>query len=303
MHRSDTSVDHQSMTSMTGTHMAIDSVTSNTDALHRAAHDNSLELLYQPEIELDSGAIVAMEGLLRWRHDELGVLAPDQFMELATEIGVMPAIDAWVLEAGATEAASWLTLRGPARHLWLNVSLQQLQSPGFVELVRTTVDRHNLPAGVLGLEISERSILELGDGAEALLVALRAAGVSLAVDDFSSFYATLGAIEALPVDAIKLGHRYVRGVGDENHDDSFVALVVETAHRRGMYVVAEGVETWSESARLTELGCDRAHGWLIASPQRADKARWLLTQGTGWRGGVVTPDVQAMPFPIQRSQS
>jgi EAL domain-containing protein (putative c-di-GMP-specific phosphodiesterase class I) len=279
--------------------------TSTVDiaSLHRATSDGSLELVYQPEIELDSGAIVAMEGLLRWHHGELGILGPSDFLDLAIRSGEISPIGEWVLRTGAQEAAEWKKLRGPTRQLWLNVSAEQLRAPGFADLVAEVVAANDLRQGALGLEVTERSILDLGRDAAPILVALRGAGVSLAVDDFSSYYATLGAIEALPVDAVKLGHRYVRGVGDDGHDDTFVASVITRAHERGMYVVAEGVETWSESARLTELGCDRAHGWLFASAQRADKARWLLTQGTGWRGGVVTPDVQSIPFPAPRVHS
>jgi EAL domain-containing protein (putative c-di-GMP-specific phosphodiesterase class I) len=274
--------------------------TADIASLHRATSDGSLELVYQPEIDLDSGAIVAMEGLLRWHHGELGVLGPSDFLDLAIRSGEISPIGEWVLRTGAEEAAAWKKLRGPARQLWLNVSAEQLRAHGFTELVASVVVANDLRQGALGLEVTERSILDLGRDAGPILVALRSAGVSLAVDDFSSYYATLGAIEALPIDAVKLGHRYVRGVGDDGQDDSFVATVITRAHERGMYVVAEGVETWSESVRLTELGCDRAHGWLFASAQRADKARWLLTQGTGWRGGAVTPDVQGVPFPAPR---
>ncbi|MCU1593846.1 MAG: signaling protein [Frankiales bacterium] len=272
-------------------------------SLHRATSDGSLELMYQPEIDLDSGAIVAMEGLLRWHHGELGVLGPGDFLDLAVRSGEISPIGEWVLRTGAAEAKSWTSLRGPARQLWLNISAEQLRAAGFAELVAGVVEEFQLPRGALGLEVTERTILDLGRDAAAFLVALRGAGVSLAVDDFSSYYATLGAIEALPVDAVKLGHRYVRGVGEDDNDDSFVATVIARAHDRGLYVVAEGVETWAESARLTELGCDRAHGWLFASAQRADKARWLLTQGTGWRGGIVSPEVQAIPYPNQRISS
>ena len=278
------------------------STAADIASLHRATSDGSLELLYQPEIDLDSGAIVAMEGLLRWHHGPFGVLGPNDFLDLAIRSGDISPIGEWVLRTGAAEAATWQSMRGPARQLWLNISLEQLSAKGFVELVAEVVQEYQLPGGALGLEISERTILDLGNDANPLLLALRGAGVSLAVDNFSSYYATLGAIGAMPVDAVKLGHRYVRGVGDADHDDSFLTSVIMRAHERGLYVVAEGVETWSESARLTELGCDRAHGWLFASAQRADKARWLLTQGTGWRGGVVTPDVQAIPFPTPRVQ-
>ena len=280
--------------------MNVTSPSVDLAALHRAATDGTLELLYQPEIDLDSGAIVAMEGLLRWHHGALGVLGPADFLDLAIRTGEISPIGEWVLRTGAAELATWLDLRGQRRQLWLNVSAEQVRAEGFADLVRSVVDEFRLPQGALGLEITERACLDLGRDAEPIFVALRGAGVALAVDDFSSFYATLGAIEALPVDVVKLGHKYVRGVGDADHDDTLVASVIDRAHARGMYVVAEGVEEWSEHARLIELGCDRAHGWLFASAQRADKARWLLSQGMGWRGGVIDDSTRAIPFPVQR---
>jgi EAL domain-containing protein (putative c-di-GMP-specific phosphodiesterase class I) len=267
----------------------MNATTVDLASLHRAASDGSLELLYQPEIDLDSGAIVAMEGLLRWHHGSLGVLGPADFLDLAIRTGEISPIGEWVLRTGAAELAGWGDLRGPRRQLWLNVSAEQVRADGFAALVASVVTEHQLPAGSLGLEITEKAVLELGADAEPLLVALKAAGVALAIDDFSSFYATLGAIEALPVNAVKLGQGYVRGVGEEDHDDTLVASVIDRAHARGIYVVAEGVEQWSEHARLIELGCDRAHGWLFASAQRADKARWLLNHGSGWRGEGVLP--------------
>ena len=264
-------------------------------ALHRCVDDGSLELLYQPEIDLQTGAIVAMEGLLRWHHETLGVLAPPAFLELADASGEILSIGEWVLRAGADEAVAWSSLPGPSRRLWLNVSSAELVADGFVRMVDDVVSGHGLEEGALGLEIAASCIIALGPSAAPLLQDLRAAGVALAVDDFSSFYSTLGAIEVLPIDAVKLSRRYVRGVGElvgpDGEGDPLVAAVIQQAHSRGLYVVAEGVETWGEAARLTELGCDRAHGWLFASGQRADKARWLLEHGRGWQrsGGVPVP--------------
>ncbi len=262
-------------------------------ALHRCVDDGSLELLYQPEIDLQTGAIVAMEGLLRWHHESLGLLAPPAFLDLADTSGEILPIGEWVLRAGADEAVRWAGLPGPARRLWLNVSAAELLADGFVPLVAEVVSSRGLPDGALGLEIAESCILALGDRAAPLLERLRGSGVALAVDDFSSFYATLGAIEALPIDAVKLGRRYVSGVGElvgpDGDGDPLVAAVIEQAHSRGLCVVAEGVETWGEAARLTELGCDRAHGWLFASAQRADKARWLLEHGRGWQRAASVP--------------
>lgn len=262
-------------------------------ALHRSAADGSLELLYQPEIDLASGGIVAMEGLLRWHHETLGLLRPPAFLELAQVSGEILTIGEWVLRAGGAEAARWADLPGPTRRLWLNVSGAELLADGFLQLVTDVVRENGLPPGALGLEIAESAVVALGPGATALMQELRAAGVALAVDDFSSFYSTLGAIEALPLDAVKLGHRYVRGVGEhvgpDGEGDPFVCAVIAQAHDHGLDVVAEGVETWGEAARLTELGCDRAHGWLFAVAQPAEKARNLLSQGQGWKRGGWLP--------------
>ena len=260
-------------------------------ALHRCAQDGSLELLYQPEIDLATGAIVAMEGLLRWHHEDFGLLAPPAFLPLAESTGALETISEWVLREGAAEAARWSLLPGPARRLWLNVSGAQLSDSRFAGQVRDVVREHDLAAGALGLELSESCVLALGAGARPLLGQLRDAGVALVVDDFSTWYATLGAIAALPIDAVKLCHRYVRGVGEDvgidGGGDSIVAAVIQQAHLRGLYVVAEGVETSGEAGRLTELGCDRAHGWLFAGAQRAEQARALLRSGSGWQGSAV----------------
>ncbi len=272
-------------------------------ALHRCATDGSLELLYQPEIDLKTGAIVAMEGLLRWHHGRNGVMAPLEFLDLAERSGEMRPIGAWVLEEGAAEAARWQHA-GQVRTLLLNVSASELVDPGFVDAVRAVVERHALPAGALGIEVTEGAITMLGSRALPLLGALREAGITLVVDDFGTWYSTLGALHDLPIDAVKLDQRYVRGVGSDLDDDTIVASVIGLAHARGLYVVAEGVESWAEGARLTELGCDRAHGFLFAGPQRADKARWMLSQGQSWRGGALEPAATAArPLPVPRAQS
>ncbi|GAC1445057.1 MAG: hypothetical protein NVSMB55_23900 [Mycobacteriales bacterium] len=271
-------------------------------ALHRCATDGSLELLYQPEVCLQTGAIVAMEGLLRWHRGQEGVLAPLAFLDLAENSGDIGPIGSWVLREGAAEAARWQGIDGRIRQLFLNVSASQLAAPGFIDEVREVVVEFGLLPGSLGFEVTEGAVTMLGGRAVPLLLALRSCGVSLAVDDFGTWYSSLGALDELPVDAVKLDQRYVRGVGGDLDDDTIVASVISLAHARGLYVVAEGVESWTESARLIELGCDRAHGFLYASPQRADRARWLLQQGTGWRGGILEPgDTAATSVPVPRS--
>ena len=257
-------------------------------ALHRSADDGSLELLYQPEIDLQTGAIVAMEALLRWHHGGM-VLTPGEFLQIAEDSGDIGAIGDWVIEEAAAEAARWQSHPGPQRQLFLNVSPSQLAADGFAESICAAITRHDLPPGCLGVEVTEEAIRLLGATAPYVLAELRAAGVVLAVDDFGTWYSSLGALEALPLNAVKIDQRYVRGVGNDLDGDTIVASVIGLAHARGLYVVAEGVESWAESARLTELGCDRAYGYLFAGPQPAQKARWLLLQGAGWRAATNGP--------------
>ena len=275
MDRDESTVDHRVMPSPHRLDV------EDLPALHRCASDGALELLYQPEVDLQTGAITAMEALLRWHHPDLGLLPPPAFLDLAEESGEIVPIGEWVLRSACAEAAGWADLCGEPRRLWVNVSAAELRAPGFASLVEKTVRDAGLPAGTLGLEMTESVVLELGADAVPLLGRLRAAGVALAVDDLTSFFATLGAL-TLPLDAVKLSARYVHRVGEPDGPDVLAADVIDRAHSFGLVVVAQGVETWSEAARLTELGCDRAHGWLYSSEQRADKARWLLCSGRGW---------------------
>lgn len=256
-------------------------------ALHAAPRNGSLALRYQPEVDLATGEIVAMEALVRWHRPGEGEVLPGTFLPLAAACGAGPAFAEWVLQTAAAEAARWASLPGPVHELRVNVSPEELCAPGFVERVAALVAQHGLAAGALGLEVTEPALTALNGRATAVLTQLAQAGVGVAVDDFGTWYAALAHLAELPVSVVKLDRHFVQGVGGELRDDRVVESLIALAHARGLLVVAEGVESWTEGARLTELGCDRAHGYLYASPQRADRARWLLSQGSGWRGETV----------------
>jgi EAL domain-containing protein (putative c-di-GMP-specific phosphodiesterase class I) len=268
--------------------------TDDRDLLRRCTTDGSLSLLYQPEVDLRTGAIVAMEGLLRWQHPTRGLLGPGQFLDQAAAAGELSRIGAWVLRAGMAQAVRWSALPGPIRRLWLNVSAAELAAPGFVPLVAGLIKDSGLPEGAIGLEFSEECVVRLGAAAEPLLAQLRRAGVALAVDNFSSWYATVGAVQVLPLDVVKLCPGYVRGTGTVA-GERVVAAVIARAHAHGLSVVAEGVETVPEAERLVALGCDRAHGWLYGSAQRADKMHWLLTQSAGSQRATIAVPSIAVP--------
>jgi EAL domain-containing protein (putative c-di-GMP-specific phosphodiesterase class I) len=264
-------------------------------ALRRALDDDAFVLHFQPEVDLASGAVVGMEALLRWQHAERGLLWPADFLDVAEGAGLMPPIGWWVLDSCANELRSWRplppTVDGAVRQLWVNVSASQLLERDFVRRVHDVVAACELAPGVLGFEVTEAALAAAGSRAPALLGELVDAGVGVAVDDFGTWYSSLGTLGELPIEAVKLHQSFVRGVGSDLEGDSIVASVIELAHTHGLRVVAEGVESWSEGARLCELGCDRALGYLFSGPQRAEQARLMMAHGIGWRstGRVPVP--------------
>ncbi|MDQ6649601.1 MAG: EAL domain-containing protein [Actinomycetota bacterium] len=250
--------------------------------LRRCVDARALQLHYQPEIDLASGAVVGMEALVRWQHRERGLLWPAEFLPVAAVSGLLETIEAWVLEQAVREVGYWVS-PASSRQIWVNISASRLTGRGFVQTVADLVRKHALAPGVLGLEITEEALAGGGREIVSLLRDLRGAGVALAVDDVGTWYSSMASLGDLPIDAVKLDRRFVRGLGGEFDHDSIVGSVIELAHARGLYVVAEGVESWTEGARLCELGCDRAHGYLFSAPQRAEKARVMLAHGSGWR--------------------
>jgi EAL domain-containing protein (putative c-di-GMP-specific phosphodiesterase class I) len=270
-------------------------------SMHDALRTGQFVLHYQPEVDLASGEVVAMEALLRWQHPDRGLLWPADFLPAAEASGFIVELGQWTIEECAREAALWQRLpaarRAGGKQLWVNVSAAQLASPGFADVVSHVVRDVGLPRNVLGVEVREASLD--GDIARmtAVLVALKQAGLMVALDDFGTWYSALSHLDELPLDAVKLDQRFVRGVGLDLEDDAIVASVIRLAHAHGLQVVAEGVESWSEGARLCELECDRAHGYLFAGPQQAESARLLLTRGVGWQAPkppatVVVPEAR-----------
>jgi EAL domain-containing protein (putative c-di-GMP-specific phosphodiesterase class I) len=182
------------------------------------------------------------------------------------------------------------------RQLRLNVSAGQLASTEFVTDVLAVVREHRLAAGVLGLEFGQATLTRLAASAPRQLAAVREAGVALAVDDVRAWRTVIAQTGDLPIDIVKLPREAVRALGREatGRIDGpvggapgpvwrSVEASVVLAHERGLLVVAEGVESWTESAALCEIECDRAHGFLFSGPQQADRARAMLATGTGWQ--------------------
>jgi EAL domain-containing protein (putative c-di-GMP-specific phosphodiesterase class I) len=255
-------------------------------AIARAVDEDTLVVHFQPEVDLASGGVVGMEALVRWQHPRRGLLWPVDFLAAADRAGLLPMLGWEVLRRSAKELASWKSLPaladGSPRQLWVNVSASQLLEADFTERIAGLIEQFDLEPDTLGLELTEETLATGSRHAPVLLQELREAGAVLALDDFGSWYSALGTLGELPFVAVKLDQAFVRGVGSDLEDDSIVSSVIALAHAHGVRVVAEGVESWSEGARLCELGCDRAVGYLFSGPQIAEHARLMLAHGAGW---------------------
>jgi EAL domain-containing protein (putative c-di-GMP-specific phosphodiesterase class I) len=271
-------------------------------ALSRAVEEHAVVVHFQPEIDLATGGVVGMEALMRWQHPQRGLLWPVDFLAVADRAGLLPKLGWEVLRRAARELASWRSLPqiidGQPRQLWVNVSASQLVEADFVERVAGLITEFELTPDTLGLEVTEETLDTGSDRAPAMLQELRDVGAALAIDDFGSWYSSLGTLGELPIVAVKLDQPFVRGVGSDLENDSIVSSVIALAHAHGVRVVAEGVESWSEGARLCELGCDRAMGYLFSQPQIAEHARLMLAHGAGW----TTPQQRRPSDDIQPSR-
>jgi diguanylate cyclase (GGDEF)-like protein/PAS domain S-box-containing protein len=250
-------------------------------ALRRAIDRDELVAFYQPIVALADGAITSAEALVRWQHPERGLLEPAEFVPLAEESGLIVAIDRWVLERACHQAGRWQH-DGSAVTVGLNLSARQLTRPGLIDTVRQALDDGGADPHHLWVEITESVLMEDADLAGTVLGRLRALGVRVCVDDFGTGYSSLSYLTRFPVDALKIDRSFVSGLTSNAGDAAVVEAVVGMAHSLGLAVVAEGVETADQVARLRDLGCDAAQGYWFARPGPADDVSELLRAGHRW---------------------
>jgi diguanylate cyclase (GGDEF)-like protein/PAS domain S-box-containing protein len=245
-------------------------------ALHRALERNEFELHYQPQVNLDGGRVTAMEALLRWRHPELGLIPPDQFIPVAEDTGLILPIGDWVLETACREAQRCNQLCGEQLAVAVNLSPLELQRGDPVRRVKRVLAETGLAPGQLELEITESSAMRRGEESIAMLHELTALGVKLAIDDFGSGYSNLGYLKRLPVSTLKIDRVFIRDLPDDAEDAAITRAIIALGHSLNLRVLAEGVETPAQREFLRQQGCDMLQGFLVARPMpAADVARLI----------------------------
>ncbi len=253
---------------------------SNTELLLRKAMANEeFEVYYQPEFDLLTGRLLAVEALLRWHREGHGVVGAGEFIPVAEETHLITEIDRWVLEQACSQLARWRR-EYPAVQLdvRVNMSPAQLVMPGVVQTVQRSLRRSGLPAELLCLEITEQAMISDIDQAVHILRDVRRLGVQLAIDDFGTGYSSMVQLKNLPVNALKIDREFVDGIADDLTDQAIVDSVVRLARAFRLEVVAEGVETVPDLQTLVRLGCRRAQGFLLAQPMPASEVAPLLAR-------------------------
>jgi diguanylate cyclase (GGDEF)-like protein/PAS domain S-box-containing protein len=246
--------------------------------LRRALANGELRNVYQPIVSPTSGLIVGFEALVRWHHPERGVISPADFIPVAEQSGLIVPLGRVVLEQACAEAVAWNAGRegrDPLR-VAVNFSPRQLSHPRAVETVTAALEGAGLPAEHLCVEITESALVDDAAATLGTLNKLKELGVTLALDDFGTGYSSLTYVRRFPIDTLKIDRSFIDGIVGSSEDEAIVTAVLSMGRALGVHVVAEGVETEEQAARLRTLGCTLAQGYLFSRPIAPDAVRELL---------------------------
>ena len=237
------------------------------DGLRTAIAENQLVLRYQPQLDLRTGAVPAVEALLRWTHPEHGEIPPTRFVAIAEQSGLMPALTDWVLDHAIAQCAEWQG-QGSEIVVSVNISPTNLLDPGFPGTVEKTLERHGVSPRRLVLEITEHCVIREFERSKGVVERLRASGVMVSIDDFGSGFTSLAYLSGLAVGQLKLDRGFVNRLATirSERDLQLVRSTIDLGHALDMHVVAEGIEDPETLDLLRELGCDVAQGFLIGHP-------------------------------------
>jgi diguanylate cyclase (GGDEF)-like protein/PAS domain S-box-containing protein len=244
--------------------------------LRRALDQRELILHYQPKALLGDGEIRSVEALIRWNHPDRGLVGPDEFIPVIQQTGLIKPLTLYVIDEALRQCRSWLD-EGVRLAVAVNLSARSLTDPDFPAEVAGLLERWNLDASLLELEITESSMLADPARTKQILEALAAMNIRLSVDDFGTGYSSLAYLKRLPLSEIKIDRSFVMNMDNDEDDAIIVRSTIDLARNLGLDVVAEGVETSETWALLTSLGCTAAQGYHLSRPLPGpDLLAWLV---------------------------
>jgi diguanylate cyclase (GGDEF)-like protein len=249
-------------------------------ALQQAVPAGDLRVVFQPTIRLSDGRLSGLEALVRWQHPQRGLLSPATFIPIAEESDLIVGLGEWVLEHACRQVAEWkATIPGLGDFvLWVNMSVGQFLRTNPAEVIARVLAETGLPAGALGIEITESVFMTNTDRLGRAVADLQALGVSIAIDDFGSGFSSLGYLKRFPINVIKVDSSFVQGIGGEP-ETALVRACLALADSLGLATVAEGVETADQAAWLARSGCHQGQGYFYSRPlEPADAEAFLVAE-------------------------
>jgi EAL domain-containing protein (putative c-di-GMP-specific phosphodiesterase class I) len=256
--------------------------------LRQALDQGEFVLHYQPKVSLASGALTGAEALIRWNDPRTGLVPPGRFISILEETGLIYEVGRWALRTAIEDYLRWRRAGLPAVRIAVNVSPLQVRNRGFLAEVKQVIEMDVWAAAGLELEITESLIMEDVRGSIASLHAIRALGVTIAVDDFGTGFSSLSYLAKLPVDTLKIDSSFVIDLATGPEAVALVTTIINLAHSLKLKVVAEGVETEQQLHLLRELNCDEMQGYLFSKPVPREifETKFLAACG----GGATAPD-------------
>ena len=248
-------------------------------SLRRALKRQEFVLHYQPKINLQSGAIVGVEALIRWQHPEQGLLLPAQFVSIAEDCGLILPIGRWVLREACLQARSWQQAGLPPIIVAVNISALEFRDKDFLENIRAVIEKTGLEPRYLELELTESVLMQDAASTDSLLHALANFGVKLAIDDFGTGYSSLSYLKQFPINTLKIDQSFVNQMCSNLDDAAIVSAVTSMGKSLKLCVIAEGVESSEQSAFLLAQHCDEGQGYYFGCPMVAEALATLLQTG------------------------
>jgi diguanylate cyclase (GGDEF)-like protein len=252
--------------------------------LRHAIERDQLRVNYQPIVSLRDGHLVGFEALLRWYHDEVGLIPPNKFIPIAEDSGLITPITVWVLNETCKQLAKWHQISPTCKNLIMsvNISGRHLSTHELVDDVELALENANLAPESLKLEFTESTAMENADNTINMLGQLKKLGVQLSIDDFGTGYSSLSYLHRLPFDTLKIDRSFVCAVGENGENSEVLQTIISLAKNLKMRVIAEGIETVSQLNLLRNLGCDYGQGFLLAKPLPKEAAEKMLYEHVTW---------------------